>query len=63
MGIGVSSASPVLFFEWAIEAAFPCPSGLVGGVASLFNNIVALIFLGLFLIPDIGKNKNIKHAS
>ena len=46
----------VLFFEWAVEAAFPCPAGIVGGFATWICNVAGLVFLCLFLIPNIGKN-------
>ena len=44
-----------LFFELAVESAYPCPEILVGGLLTGANNFVGLTFLFLFFIPNIGK--------
>ncbi|XP_068213054.1 solute carrier family 49 member 4 homolog isoform X2 [Palaemon carinicauda] len=43
-----------LFFELAVESAYPCPEILVGGLLTGMNNFVGLTFLFLFFIPNIG---------
>ncbi|XP_064093679.1 solute carrier family 49 member 4 homolog isoform X2 [Macrobrachium nipponense] len=43
-----------LFFELAVESAYPCPEILVGGLLTGMNNFVGLLFLFLFFIPNIG---------
>jgi len=47
------SCTPI-FFEMCVEIAFPVNEGLVGGFMTTANNLMALIFLFIFFIPDIG---------
>lgn len=47
-------ATSPLFFELAVESAYPCPEILVGGLLTGMNNFVGLVFLFLFFIPNIG---------
>jgi len=43
-----------LFFEMTVEIAYPVNEGLVGGFLTAFYNLVGIIFLFLFFIPNIG---------
>ena len=43
-----------LFFEYAAESVYPAPEGMVGGILTLFYNLVGCVFLCIFFIPDIG---------
>ena len=43
-----------LFFELCVEIAYPVSESLVGGFLTSMNNLVGIIFLFLFFIPNIG---------
>jgi len=47
------SCIPILF-EMTAEMAYPVNEGLVGGFLTCFYNLVGIIFLFLFFIPNIG---------
>ncbi|XP_045120073.1 solute carrier family 49 member 4 homolog [Portunus trituberculatus] len=50
-GISLNFAMSPLFFELAVESAYPCSEVMVGGVLTACNNLVGLCFLFLFLVP------------
>merc|ERR1711970_170775 len=43
-----------LFFEMAVEMAYPVNEGLVGGFLTGVYNLIGIIFLFIFFIPNIG---------
>lgn len=47
MGASFSYACSPLFFELAVEIAYPVPEGIAGGFLTFFWNITAGLFLGL----------------
>lgn len=55
-GMSLNFLTCPLFFELAVETAYPCPEILVGGLLTGVNNLMGLIFLFIFLIPNIGYN-------
>lgn len=44
-----------LFVELAVEIGFPIPENVTGASLTFIFNLVALVFLGLFQIPDSGE--------
>ncbi|XP_037784462.1 solute carrier family 49 member 4 homolog [Penaeus monodon] len=53
-GLALNFATAPLFMELAVEASFPCPEVVVGGMLTGADNFVGLLFLLLFFIPNIG---------
>ncbi|XP_042864097.1 solute carrier family 49 member 4 homolog [Penaeus japonicus] len=53
-GLSFNFATAPLFMELAVEAAYPCPEIVVGGMLMGLDNFVGLVFLLLFFIPNIG---------
>lgn len=53
-GLSFNFATAPLFFELAVETAYPCPEVVVGGLVTATNNLLGLFFLLLFFIPNIG---------
>ena len=53
-GLFINSTIP-LFFEMAVEAAFPISEGIAAVLIMLLNNAFTVIFLAILLIRDIGK--------
>ncbi|XP_042239360.1 solute carrier family 49 member 4 homolog [Homarus americanus] len=53
-GFTFSFAAVPLFFELAVENAYPCSEVIVGGLITASNNLVGLLFLLIFFIPNIG---------
>nr|XP_027214480.1 disrupted in renal carcinoma protein 2 homolog isoform X1 [Penaeus vannamei]XP_027214481.1 disrupted in renal carcinoma protein 2 homolog isoform X1 [Penaeus vannamei]XP_027214482.1 disrupted in renal carcinoma protein 2 homolog isoform X1 [Penaeus vannamei] len=53
-GLSFNFATAPLFFELAVETAYPCPEVVVGGLVTATNNLLGLFFLMMFFIPDIG---------
>jgi len=49
----VVSTSPLLF-EFGVEKLYPISEGMIGGWLNIWFNIISVIFLGLFSIPNIG---------
>ncbi|CAL4119870.1 unnamed protein product, partial [Meganyctiphanes norvegica] len=49
-------ATAPLFFELAVESAYPCSEIMVGGFVTTANNITGLLFLLLFFINWSGYN-------
>jgi len=43
-----------LFFEMAVEMAYPVNEGLVGGFLTGVYNLIGIMFLFIFFIPNIG---------
>merc|ERR1712096_497350 len=43
-----------LFFEMAVEAAYPIAEGLTTNVLTVLSNIASLSFLGVQSVPGIG---------
>ncbi|XP_069169382.1 solute carrier family 49 member 4 homolog isoform X2 [Procambarus clarkii] len=54
IGLASNFANAPLFFELAVERAYPCPEVIVAGLLTGLMNFIGLIFLFVFLIPDIG---------
>lgn len=54
IGLGFNFANAPLFIEFAVESAYPCPEVYVGGLLTGTMNFIGLIFLFIFLIPDLG---------
>ncbi|XP_069953629.1 solute carrier family 49 member 4 homolog isoform X1 [Cherax quadricarinatus] len=53
-GLSFNFASVPLFFELAVESAYPCSEVIVGGLLTATNNFIGLLFLFIFFIPNIG---------
>ncbi|KAK7073107.1 Solute carrier 49 member 4 [Halocaridina rubra] len=53
-GLSCNYATSPLFFELAVESAYPAPEILVGGLLTGMNNLIGLSFLFIFLIPNMG---------
>ncbi|XP_076029574.1 solute carrier family 49 member 4 homolog [Oratosquilla oratoria] len=51
-GLSLQYASVPLFFELAVEIAYPTPEGVTGAFITGLFNLVSTIFLTLYLIPD-----------
>lgn len=49
----VVSTSPLLM-EFGVEKLYPISEGMIGGWLNIWYNIISVIFLGLFDIPNIG---------
>lgn len=49
----VVSTSPLLM-EFGVEKLYPISEGMIGGWLNIWYNIISVIFLGLFSIPNIG---------
>lgn len=49
----VVSTSPLLM-EFGVEKLYPISEGMIGGWLNIWYNIISVLFLGLFDIPDIG---------
>jgi len=49
----VVSTSPLLF-EFGVEKLYPISEGMIGGWLNIWYNIISVIFLGIFTIPNIG---------
>jgi len=49
----VVSTSPLLF-EFGVEKLYPISEGMIGGWLNIWYNIISVIFLGIFAIPNIG---------
>lgn len=49
-----SIATTPLFFELASELGYPSPEVIVGGLLTGTMNFVGLLFLFIFMVPDIG---------
>jgi len=43
-----------IFFEMTVEIAYPVNESLVGGFLTAFYNLIGIVFLFIFFIPDIG---------
>jgi len=43
-----------IFFEMSVEVTYPVHESIVGGFLTTFYNLVAIVFLLLFFIPNIG---------
>eukprot|EP00094_Tigriopus_californicus_P004238 TCALIF_04084-PA protein Name:"Similar to dirc2 Disrupted in renal carcinoma protein 2 homolog (Xenopus laevis)" AED:0.03 eAED:0.03 QI:0/0/0/1/1/1/2/0/472 len=52
-GISCSFATNPLFFEYAVDLAYPISEGLVATFLTAFNNLIGMFFLGVFFIPNI----------
>lgn len=52
-GISCNFATNPLFFEYAVDLAYPVSEGLVATFLTAFNNFIGIIFLGVFFIPNI----------
>jgi MFS transporter, FLVCR family, disrupted in renal carcinoma protein 2 len=52
-GLLINSTIP-LFFELAVETAYPVAEGLSGGVLALMNNVFCLLFLLVAMVPGLG---------
>ncbi|XP_050711599.1 solute carrier family 49 member 4 homolog isoform X2 [Eriocheir sinensis] len=50
-GVAFNFSTCPLFFELAVESAYPCSEVMVGGIMTGANNFVGLCFLFLFFIP------------
>lgn len=53
-GVSFEYATVPLLVELAVELGYPIPESVVGAILTLLFNIVAVVFLGLFQIPNIG---------
>jgi len=49
----VVSTSPLLM-EFGVEKLYPISEGMIGGWLNIWYNIITVVFLGLFNIPNIG---------
>lgn len=54
-GAAFNFAAIPLFFEVAVDLAFPVPEIMVSGIITAADNIVSILFLLVFFIPDVGK--------
>ncbi|XP_069174333.1 solute carrier family 49 member 4 homolog [Procambarus clarkii] len=54
IGISFNFATTPLFFEMSVECSYPCPEIIVAGLLTGAMNFIELVFLFMFLIPDIG---------
>ncbi|KAG0729605.1 Disrupted in renal carcinoma protein 2 [Chionoecetes opilio] len=54
-GLAFTNTTPPLFFELAVETAYPASEVVVGGVITATNNLIGLCFLFLFLVPFSSK--------
>ncbi|XP_063586188.1 solute carrier family 49 member 4 homolog isoform X3 [Penaeus indicus] len=52
--LALNFATAPLFMELAVEASYPCPEVVVGGMLTGADNFVGLLFLLIFFIPNIG---------
>eukprot|EP00095_Tigriopus_kingsejongensis_P002575 maker-scaffold274_size229011-snap-gene-1.27 protein:Tk02575 transcript:maker-scaffold274_size229011-snap-gene-1.27-mRNA-1 annotation:"hypothetical protein DAPPUDRAFT_102163" len=52
-GISCNFATSPLYFELAVDLAYPVSEGLVATFLTTFNNLVGIVFLGVFFIPNI----------
>ena len=50
----VSASCYPIFFEMTVEITYPVHESIVGGFLTGFYNLVAIVFLLLFFIPNIG---------
>ena len=50
----VSFACYPIFFEMTVEITYPVHESIVGGFLTGFYNLVAIVFLLIFFIPNIG---------
>ena len=58
------NAAVPLLFELACELAYPTGEGTTNGVLTIVNNLCGLIFLFVFMIPDVGKSLSVaSHIS
>ncbi|XP_069169376.1 solute carrier family 49 member 4 homolog isoform X2 [Procambarus clarkii] len=53
-GFSFNFATAPLYFELAVESAYPCSEVIIGGLLTATNNLTGVIFLLLFFIPNIG---------
>lgn len=53
-GISFEYATVPLLVELAVELGYPIPESVTGATLTFLFNIVALVFLGIFQIPNIG---------
>ena len=53
-GLGFEYATVPLLVELAVEIGFPIPESVTGATLTFVFNIVSLVFLGLFQIPNEG---------
>ena len=56
-GMALNYASLTLFFELAVEEAYPAPEVVIGGIITASDNFFSFVFLLIYLIPGIGKMK------
>eukprot|EP00092_Neocalanus_flemingeri_P023173 GFUD01025128.1.p1 GENE.GFUD01025128.1~~GFUD01025128.1.p1 ORF type:complete len:519 (+),score=111.99 GFUD01025128.1:163-1719(+) len=49
----VVSTSPLLM-EFGVEKLYPISEGMIGGWLNIWYNIISVLFLGLFSLPNIG---------
>lgn len=54
-GMALSAAVP-LMFEMACELAYPTGEGTANGVLTIINNFFGLIFLFIFMIPNLSSS-------
>ncbi|KAK7067284.1 hypothetical protein SK128_014125, partial [Halocaridina rubra] len=51
--MAVNFGTTPLFYELAVETAYPCPEGVVSGFLEGTLSLTGIIFLCLFFIPNI----------
>ncbi|XP_076068446.1 solute carrier family 49 member 4-like [Oratosquilla oratoria] len=54
IGFSLTHSTNPLFYELAAELAFPCPEVVVGGLLGTVRNLVCIVILMFFFVPDIG---------
>jgi len=53
-GFFISGTIPI-FYELTIEQTYPVAEGTTTGLLTLINNIITVLFLGVFVIKNVGK--------
>lgn len=54
LGNTAVTATVPLIFELACELSYPTGEGITNGVLTTFNNVFALVFLFIMMVPNIG---------
>ena len=54
MSASISASCYPIFFEMTVEIMYPVHESIVGGFLTGFYNLVGILFLLLFFIPNIG---------
>ena len=54
LSASISFSCYPIFFEMTVEVTYPVHESIVGGFLTGFYNLVGIVFLLLFLVPNIG---------